>query len=410
MTLSDWPDHPHLRTLDAPEQKVSPLELFFDLVYVFAVTQLAHHLLVDLSWTGLGQTVLLLLLVSWWAWIYTTWMANWFDPDVVPVRVVLIATMLLSLLMAVAIPGAFEERAMLFAASYVTLQVLRNAYIAFVMDRDSDFGRAFERILAWSIFSGAIWIIGAFPLLEEWRPAIWLLALAIDYAGPLAGYWTPGLGRSLASSWNIEGGLFSERFQLFIIIALGESIVVTGATASALDLNATIVSALIVAFLGSVALWWLYFDFVADISALRMRSAPDRGQLARDAFTYLHIPIVLGIILTAVGDELVIAHPTDALTAWGTAMVVGGPALYLIGHNVFRWRMARSLSTIRLIATGAVLACGLVAFIAAALVVAAAVVLVLLVLVVVETRSMSRLRATPSFNAFLERLEAGEAR
>ena len=344
----------HFRQRAGQEQRATWLELFFDLVYVFAVTQLSHYLLDHYSWGGAIE-MLILLLVVWWAWIYTTWMANWFDPDAVPVRIVLIGVMLLSLLMAVAIPTAFGANGLLFAGSYVLLQVLRNAFNVVVAEPGSPWRASFQRILAWSLLVAPLWLAGA--LVEgRARLVVWVCALALDYLGPAVRYWTPGLGRSPTTDWSIEGGHFAERFQLFIIIALGESIVVTGATASDAGVTGVVMAALSVAFLGSAALWWLYFDRVAVSAQARLRNAPDRERLGRDAYTYLHIPIVAGIVLTAVGDEIAIAHPRDVEGMSAALAIAAGPALYLIGHQLFRLRMTGTTSAARSVAILALLA------------------------------------------------------
>lgn len=344
----------HFRQRVGQEQRATWLELFFDLVYVFAITQLSHYLLDHYTWSGAIET-LVLLLVVWWAWIYTTWMANWFDPDAVPVRIVLIAVMLLSLLMAVAIPTAFGANGLLFAGSYIVLQILRNGFNVVVAEPGSQWRASFQRILAWSILVAPIWLAGAFAEGRA-RLLVWACALTVDYLGPAMRYWTPRLGRSPTTDWSIEGGHFAERFQLFVIIALGESIVVTGATASEAGLTASVLSALSVAFVGSAALWWLYFDRVAVSAQARLRDAPDRERLGRDAYTYLHIPIVAGIVLTAVGDEIAIAHPGDVEGISAALAIAGGPALYLIGHQLFRLRMARTMSTERTVAVVVLLA------------------------------------------------------
>jgi len=386
------------------EQRATNLELFFDLVYVFAITQLSHFLLTHLSAGGSLRT-LLLLLVVWWAWIYTTWMTNWFDPDAIPVRLVLIAVMLASLGMAIAIPEAFGERALLFAGSYVALQAVRNAFVVWATaGSDDPLHASFQRIFAWGIAAGALWIAGAIAP-ERWRVAIWIVALLVDYSGPAARYWTPGLGRSSTTEWAIDGGLFAERFQLFIIIALGESIVVTGATASELHLDLVRAVAIAVAFAGSAALWWLYFDYVAGGSSRRLRAATeDAGRLGRDAFTYVHILLIAGIIATAVGDELVIAHPGDVLHGAELAVLVAGPALYLLGHVAFRWRMTGHVSRMRSGAVLAVLAVTPIGLVAPGLVTLAATNLVLAGLVVLETLGYGRpppaqRRAAPSVAA-----------
>jgi low temperature requirement protein LtrA len=318
-------------------QPTTNVELFFDLVYVFAVTQLSHHILDDLSVAGVAQAAFLLLIV-WWAWIYTTWMANWFDPASSTVRTVLTGVMLGSLLMAAALPGAFGGQALLFAASYVSLQVGRNAAAAWLLDRGHRLRDIFERLVVWSAASGVLWLAGA-ALDSDQRLVLWLPALALELAAPAAGYWLPGRGRAVTTDYDIEGAHFTERCQLFIIIALGESIVVTGATASAAGLTSTIVLCLVVAFVETAALWWLYFGETADQARVTMSSCADPGRLARDAYTYLHLPIIAGIIAVAVGNDLLIAGPHQAPAGVGVAMLLGGPALYLLGESLFRLRM-----------------------------------------------------------------------
>jgi low temperature requirement protein LtrA len=322
---------------DDVRQATTTIELFFDLVYVFAVTQLSHLILDDLSVTGAGRAAFLLLIV-WWAWIYTTWMVNWFDPASPAVRAVLTGVMLVSLLMAAALPGAFGADGVLFALSYVTLQVGRNVAAAGLLKRDHPLRDVFERLVGWSAASGALWLTGA-ALAGDGRLLVWVLAVLLDLLAPVAGYWLPGRGRAATTDWDIEGSHFTERCEGFIIIALGESIVVTGATAAAAGLDATVVLCLGVAFVETAALWWLYFGVVAERSREVMRSCEDPGRMARDAYTYLHVPIVAGIIAVAVGDDLLIADPGRALPGVGVAMVLGGPAVYLVGETAFRRRL-----------------------------------------------------------------------
>jgi low temperature requirement protein LtrA len=311
------------------EQRATYFELFFDLVYVFAITQLSHHLLAELTWAGAAEAAFLLCAV-YWAWNYTTWMTNWFDPEVPVVRLVLVLVMLASLLMAVAIPQAFGDHGMLFAASYCALQVGRNAFVVGVTP-PGPFHRDFQQILTWSILSVPLWIGGA-AAHGSARWGLWLGAFGLDLVAPLARFWLPGFGGGTPMiEWAIDAGHFAERFQLFVIIVLGESIVLTGATATDVGLEASVVVALTFAFLSSVALWWLYFGQVATDAARRMAAAEVPGQVGRDAYTYLHLPIVAGVLLTAVGDELILAHPGDELGVAGALVTLGGPALYLLG-------------------------------------------------------------------------------
>ena len=382
----------HLRErVEGGEQKTTALELFFDLVFVFAITQLSHLLVEHLTWEGAAQT-LFLLLVVWWAWIYTTWMTNWFDPDSPGVRMVLILVALASLFMAIAIPDAFGERAVMFAAGYAGLQILRNAFAVHGSPAGSVHRANFSRILLWSIGAAVLWVGGAF-LPSDARIAIWIIALIVDYAGPYAGYWVPGLGRVGTTDWQIEPSHFAERFQLFVIIALGESIVVTGLTASSLELDGPRVAAIAIAFLSSAALWWLYFTYVSRIAQLRLTMSDDPGRLARDAYTYIHIPIVAGVIVTAVGDELVIAHPTERFDGPELAALAAGPALYLIGHGLFRLRMAGSVSWKRISAAAGCVVAGFLGVAMNAIWVAALILAILVVLIASEHIAAARRHA-----------------
>ena len=314
----------HLRPRRVGEtQQTTTVELFFDLVYVFAVTQLSHQVLGDLSVAGVARAAFLLLVV-WWAWIYTTRMANWFDPASPAVRGVLTAVMLASLLMAAALPEAFGKQGPVFAASYVALQVGRNAAAAWLLHRRHRLRDLFERLVVWSAAAGVLWLAGA-TLVGDYRLLLWMPALALELAAPVAGYWLPGRGRTATIDYDIEGGHFVERCQTFILIALGESIVVTGATASAAGLTTTVVLCLSVAFVETAALWWLYFGATAEHARATMSTCDDPGRLARDAYTYLHLPIIAGIIATAVASDLLIVAPHGAPRGVALAMISGGP-------------------------------------------------------------------------------------
>jgi low temperature requirement protein LtrA len=379
-----------MRALAEGEQRATYLELFFDLVYVFAVTQLSHHLLADLSWPGAAETAFMLVAV-YWAWNYTTWMTNWFDPDTVPVRLVLVFVMLASLLMAVAIPQGFGAYALLFACAYSGMQIGRNAFVVAVTPR-GEFNQNFRQILAWSLLSAPLWVAGGIVDSEALRWVLWLAALGLDLAAPLLTYWVPGAGSTPMSQWQIEAAHFGERFQLFVIIALGESIVLACATASDTGLSAEVVAALLLAFLSSTALWWLYFGQVAGTVLERIRAAraEERGQIGRDIYTYLHLPIIAGIVLVAVGDELVIAHPTEGLSDAGALAALGGPALFLAGLMACAARLGHPQSRPRAIVLVAlVVAVPLVAGLDG-LVVAALVTAVFVMLVVAEQLSGAR--------------------
>lgn len=387
------------------EQHASNLELFYDLVFVLAVTQVSHLLLDDLTWRG-GARATLVLLVVWWAWTYTTWVTNMLDPDSVVVRLLVLAIMFASLLMAVAIPEAFGSRAMLFAGAYVAIQVGRHAFLTFlVASRDSPERQPAAHILTWFVASGVFWLAGALAS-GPVRIVLWLVALGIDYVAPLVLYRVPGRPRLDPSAWDVETSHFAERFQLFVIIALGESIVVTGATTSELPLGPARMVAFGLAFLSTAALWWLYFSYVAAIAQRRLELSPDRTKLARDGYTYLHVVIVAGVIVSAVGDEIVIAHPSDMLSTAELVAVAAGPAIYLLGHVLVRLRMAGSVSGRRLAGAIACGVVGLIGIVAPALVVAALLVAVLVVVIGAEYAA-DRRRQDRGEPSPMQRLEAG---
>jgi low temperature requirement protein LtrA len=277
------------------------------------VTQLSHRLLEHLTIIGTLQT-LLLLLVVWSAWVTTTWVTNWFDPNQLWVRLMLVTVMLASLFMSVAIPEAFGERGLMFALAYVAMQVGRAAF-AFVTLRDSlgvshPLSRTFQRTLTWHVAAGVLWIAGG-VLGGEAQYVLWVIALAIAYGAPMTGYYVPGLGRSRTSEWPVEGGHFAERCRLFVIIVLGESLLVTGTTFGRIEVSTANITAFVVAFLGSVALWWIYFQRSEEAAHATISSSEDPGRLARSAYTYFHLPMIAGILAFAAADELTVAPPGE---------------------------------------------------------------------------------------------------
>jgi low temperature requirement protein LtrA len=350
----------HLRERTGEAQETTTVELFFDLVYVLAVTQLSHLLIThDLTWTTVGHMTFLLLVV-WWAWIYTTWMVNWLNPESTPVRLLLLAVGLASLLMAAALPDAFTSHGVLFAGAYVGLQVGRNLGGTLLLGHDHALGQTFRRLLGWSLVAGAVWLGGAF-LDGPYRIVLWGPALVIELIAPLIWYWVPGKGRLPEIGQSIEGSHFAERCQGFVIIALGESIVVTGASAAHAQLTAPVVGALAIAFVQTSALWWLYFSEAAVHSRLQMATSDDVVDLARDAYTYLHLPIVAGIILSAVGADYLTSHPGESLNGAQAAITLAGPIVYLTGELLFRRRMVHTGNPKRYVAIAALAALGLLA-------------------------------------------------
>jgi low temperature requirement protein LtrA len=317
------------------DQRVTNIELFFDLVYVFAVTQLSHHLLGEPTIGGAFQTAILLGLV-WLAWAYTTWVTNWLDPDQLLVRLLLVALMLISLAMSAALPRAFGGFGLWVGGAYALMQNGRTAFVVAVLPSGS-LRRNYERIQVWCLASGALAVAGGLAGGHA-RELLWLLAIGVDVLGGLLGFATPGLGRSRTSEWTIEGGHFAERCQAFILIALGESIVIIGVALSGFThFSGTDLGAFVVAFAGSVALWWLYFDQSADASEEIIASSADPGRIGRTAYHLIHPVMVAGIIVAAAGDEKILSQPSIHATTASAWMILGGPALFLAGHAAFKY-------------------------------------------------------------------------
>lgn len=334
--MTEGSRHPLLRNHGGGHAPVSYVELFFDLVFVFALTQISHLIIEEMSWLGLAEATVTFAAV-WWAWIYTTWAANWLDPERVPVRTVLLFVMLASMLMAVALPHAFEGRGAVFVGAYVAIQLGRTLFLAWVMSRaEGESGMNMLRIAIWFAVSAAFWIAGVVFAEGADRLAWWLVALAVEYAGPLAFFWVPFLGRSTVDDWTISGHHMAERAALFIIIALGEGIVVTGATFADEPMTRINTTAFLIAFTGSVMMWWVYFDVGARRGEELIAHHAEPGRVARNAYTYLHMPIAVGMIVVAVSDELLLAHPDGHAEPPLITFTSAGLAIYLLGVGLFK--------------------------------------------------------------------------
>jgi low temperature requirement protein LtrA len=251
----------------------------------------------------------------------------------------LLVLMLLGLVLSTSIPTAFEGRGLVFAAAYATMQVGRSLFVLWTMRRHNPVNYLnFQRITAWLLLSAVFWLSGGFAESETSRFLLWAVALALETAAPMLGFWTPGFGRSTTADWDVEGGHLAERAGLFIIMALGESIVVIGAAFADLAWTPEVVGAVAASFIGSVAMWWLYFNIGADKASHDISLSSDPGSQARLGYTYIHLLPVAGIIVSAVADELVLAHPsghTDIATT--AAALLGGAGLYLFGMLLFKW-------------------------------------------------------------------------
>lgn len=315
--------------------RVTNAELFFDLVFVFAVTQISHTLLHH--FTPLGAVhVSVLFLAVWWVWVYTAWVTNWLNPELTAVRILIFLMMLGGLVLSTTIPTAFEGRGLWFAIAYATMQVGRTAFWLFATPWHRTAVRHNAiRILTWLSISAILWLAGGLSE-GETRLWLWIAAVGWEYIAPAVRFWVPKLGFSSVEAWRVEGGHMAERCSLFVIIALGEAVVVNGATFAELEWTAGNILAFVSALIGSIAMWWIYFHKGAEAGAELISKTADSGRLARLAYTYLHMPIVAGIILTAVADELVLKHPTGHSDVRTIVSTIGGPLVFLVGTILFK--------------------------------------------------------------------------
>lgn len=315
--------------------RVTYAELFFDLVFVFAVTQISHTLLGRFTPLGAVQVTVLFLAV-WWVWVYTTWITNWLNPELTPVRILLFLLMLGGLVLSTSIPSAFEARGLWFAGAYAAMQVGRTLFwLASIPRNRIPALLNAARILSWLSLSAVFWVAGGLAHGHA-RLMLWAAALLIEYISPAVRFWIPKYGASTVADWFVEGGHMAERCAGFIIIALGESIVVTGATFADLTWSTENIGAFVSAFIGSIAMWWIYFHKGAEAGSELISRSSESGRLARLAYTYLHMPIVAGIILSAVADELVLTHPNGHSDIRTVVSAIGGPLLFLLGTILFK--------------------------------------------------------------------------
>jgi low temperature requirement protein LtrA len=315
--------------------RVTYAELFFDLVFVFAVTQISHTLLAHFTPLGAVQVTLLFLAV-WWVWVYTSWITNWLNPEKTPVRLLLFALTLGGLVLSTSIPTAFDGRGLWFAIAYAAMQVGKTVFLWASTLPSQSLARANAiRITTWLAMSAIFWIAGGLAEGPS-RLVLWAIALVIEYISPAVRFWIPRYGASSVADWVVEGGHMAERCAGFIIIALGESIVVTGATFAELTWTTENVLAFVSAFVGCLAMWWIYFHKGAEAGSEQISKSSEPGRLARLAYTYLHMPIVAGIIVSAVADELVLKHPGGHSDLKTVISAIGGPLLFLFGTMLFK--------------------------------------------------------------------------
>ncbi|TCM57330.1 low temperature requirement protein LtrA [Rhizobium sp. PP-F2F-G48] len=328
---------------EGEDDKVAFPELFFDLVFVFSLIQLSHTLAGHYTLLGALEALLMILAV-WWVWIFTTWVTNWLDPDRMPVRAMLFALMFGALLLSTAINDAFGDKALLFALSYVAMQVGRSLFTVYALHGHSpDNARDFLRITCWLVVSGVFWIAGAL-IGGEAQLFIWIAALTIEYVSPAVGFRVPGLGRSEFDDWDVLGAHMAERCALFVLICLGETILVTGRTLAEMEVTPLVFVLALSSFGSTVTMWWIYFRFGQERAAAQIESDESPGEVARTIFTYAHIPVVAGIILCAVADEFVLAHPYGAIDVKTASAIIGGPIVFLAGNIWIKSSVAPRLS------------------------------------------------------------------
>ena len=382
--MSDVAALVHEETAAEEERKTSYLELFFDLVFVFAFTQVTSLILEDTSLQGFARAALVLAMV-WWAWSAYAWMTNAIDVENTVTRLIVFAAMTAGFFMALAVPHAFQDEAAWFAVAYFVVRVLNSALYAWGVRGDPEVLRAVARLSPWFVVAALVALAGGF-VDADYRAWVWLASLVIDVVGTL----------TVANmEWHVSPSHFAERFALIVIIALGESIVAIGIATSTLTRDATYVVSVIVAFAGVAALWWAYFDFTAIAAerSLRRAAAQARGPLARDVFTFFHYPIVLGIIFYAVAAKKTLEHPLDPLSDAGRWALGLGIAIFLVGFALMRFRVVHRVAWERLAAAVLSLVVAIVLDGADAIATLGVVIVILVLSVALETARLSEVRA-----------------
>jgi low temperature requirement protein LtrA len=328
-------------------ERVAPLELFFDLVFVLAITQVTGLLASDPTWAGLARGMLVLAMI-WWAWAAYAWLTNEVDPGRTGVRVAIFASMIAMLITALAVPKAFEGEALLFAGAYLTVRVLHIAVFAAASDELQVLDAV--RALAPSAIAAPALLIPAAFVDGVTQIAIWIAVVAFDYgAGGLRGI----------GGWRLSPGHFAERHGLIVIIALGESIVAVGAGVAGPELEVGIVAAAALGVAIAASLWWVYFDSVALVAERKLRAQPSgrpQNTMARDSYSYLHLAMIAGIVLFALGIKKTLGDVSEPLSSIPALGLCGGIALYLVALVAFRVRTSATLDPQRIVAGAVCLA------------------------------------------------------
>ncbi|MDQ3963202.1 MAG: low temperature requirement protein A [Actinomycetota bacterium] len=312
------------------EQRVTPLELFFDLVFVFGITQVTGMMSDDPTWRGLGRG-LLVLAALWWAWAAYAWLTNTLEPEEGRVRLAMFTAMAAMLVVGLAVPNAFEGDGVLFGFAYLAVRVLHLVLYAIAGKSDPDLLGAVLRMVPSSTLGPGLLVAAGF-LDGVAQVGLWIGALMVDYLGVL-------IGRG--QGFRVSPAHFAERHQLIVIVALGESIVALGIGAAGLPLSLRVVTAVAVGFVVIAALWWAYFDVYTIFAQRRLSevSGTVRARLARDYYSYLHLPMVAGIVIFAFGMEKTLEHVADPLDTVPAVALCGGLSLFFFTHVAFRVRL-----------------------------------------------------------------------
>jgi low temperature requirement protein LtrA len=323
----------HVRSIE-DDERVTPLELFFDLVFVFALTQVTGFLAANETWEGLLRGALLFAAL-WWAWATYAWLTNTLDPEEGAVRLAVFATTGAMLIVALATPSAFGDEALVFGIAYFIVRLLHLVLYAIASRDDPELHAAVLRFAPSAVVGPSLLVIASFfdgPV----EIGLWVAALSIDFLGALI-----GRGRG----WRLSPAHFVERHGLIIIIALGESIVAIGVGAAGLPLDASRIAAALLGMVIAATLWWSYFDWVIFVSQARLTDATgtERAALARDLYTYLHMPMVFGIVLFALGLKVTLGHVDEPLGTIPAIGLCGGLALYMAAHVALRLRIGGGL-------------------------------------------------------------------
>ena len=329
------------------EERVTPLELFFDLVFVFAITQVTGLVSANPTWTGVAEGIVVLGLL-WWSWTAYAWLTGTVDPEAGAIRLSIFGAMGAMLLASLAVPHAFGDDAWLFVVTYIAVRVAHLVLYAIAGRGDRELIGAITRLAYSTMTAAALLAVGA-AIGGNAQIVIWAVALVIDLLGPLI---RGGRG------WHLAAGHFAERHGLIIIIALGESIVALGAGTLGQEVDLGVIAAALLGLVVACALWWAYFDVVALAAERRLRRAEGAEALsiARDSYSYLHLPMIAGLIFFAVGAKKTLAHVGDPLHTVPAVALCGGVALYLLAHVAFRLRNMHTWSVRRVVCAGILIA------------------------------------------------------